>query len=52
MRDVVSKVDEICINILIEMYQKASDLSQEAARNYAVVEYIGFYNLFPNALDS
>ncbi|WP_179187824.1 TetR/AcrR family transcriptional regulator [Kiloniella majae] len=55
VRDVVSKVDEMRINILADMYQKASDLSEDAARNYAVIDYtgyIGFYSLFPDAPDS
>ncbi len=55
VRNVVAKVDEMRINILTEMYQSASDLSQESARNYAVIDYtgyIGFYSLFPDAPDS
>ncbi|KLN62441.1 hypothetical protein WH96_02765 [Kiloniella spongiae] len=55
VKDIVSKVDEMRIGILTEMYQKTSDLSQEAARNYAVIDYtgyIGFYSLFPDAPDS
>ncbi len=55
VKEVVSKVDEIRINLLTEMYQKSSNLSLETARNYAVIDYtgyIGFYSLFPDAPDS
>ncbi len=55
VKDVVTKVDEIRISLLTEMYQKSSNLPLEAARNYAVIDYtgyIGFYSLFPDAPDS
>lgn len=55
VRETVQKVDTIRLDLLAGMYERASDLSLESARNYAVIDYsgyIGFYSLFPNAPDS
>ncbi|MEH6629847.1 MAG: TetR/AcrR family transcriptional regulator [Halopseudomonas aestusnigri] len=55
VRETVQKVDTIRLDLLAGMYERASDLSPESARNYAVIDYsgyIGFYSLFPNAPDS
>ncbi len=55
VRETVQRVDSIRLDLLAGMYEKASDLSPEAARNYAVIDYsgyIGFYSLFPDAPDS
>ncbi len=55
VRKTVEKVDCIRLDLLAGMYERASDLSPEAARNYAVIDYsgyIGFYSLFPDAPDT
>ncbi|MCZ4283029.1 TetR/AcrR family transcriptional regulator [Kiloniella laminariae] len=55
VRSSVEKIDNIRLDLLSGMYERASSLTPEAARNYAVIDYagyIGFYSLFPKANDS
>ena len=55
VRKTVQKVDSVRLDLLAGMYERASDLSPDSARNYAVIDYsgyIGFYSLFPDAPDS